>query len=62
MVPAQMSYRNEDDARLDNRCILIAFGSETGNSQDSAEDLGRLAERLHFKTWIYEMNDIELVS
>lgn len=57
-----MNYRNEDDASLDNRCILIAFGSETGNSQDSAEDIGRLVERLHFKTWVCEMNDIDLVS
>ena len=53
---------NDHDSRLHNRRILIAYGSETGNSQDSAEDLGRLAERLHFKTCICEMNDIDLVS
>lgn len=58
----QMNHGNGNDARLNGRRILIAFGSETGNSQDSAEDIGRLAERLHFKTWVCEMNDIDLVS
>ena len=57
-----MVYGNDPDPRLDDRRILIAYGSETGNSQDSAEDLGRLAERLHFETWVCEMNDIDLVS
>ncbi|RYP18766.1 hypothetical protein DL767_009766 [Monosporascus sp. MG133] len=56
----QMTYENDDDPRLGNRRVLIAFGSETGNSQNSAEDLGRLAERLHFRTWVCEMNEIEL--
>ena len=53
---------NDHDSSLHNKRILIAYGSETGNSQDSAEDLGRLAERLHFETCICEMNDIDLVS
>lgn len=57
-----MNNGNGDDARLDDRRILIAFGSETGNSQESAETIGRLAERLYFKTWVCEMNDIDLVS
>ncbi|KAI1470638.1 riboflavin synthase domain-like protein [Daldinia caldariorum] len=43
-----------------NRRILILYGSETGNSQDLAGDIERLAERLHFKTQVQEMNDIEL--
>jgi sulfite reductase alpha subunit-like flavoprotein len=45
-----------------DRRMLILYGSETGNSQDSAEDIERLAERLHFKTWLCEMNEVDLVS
>lgn len=49
-------------AKLENRRILILYGSETGNSQDLAGDIERLAERLHFNTHVREMNDVELVS
>ena len=45
-----------------SRSALVAYGSETGNAQDSAEDLERMAERIHFKTKLCEMNDIDLVS
>ncbi|OTB20039.1 hypothetical protein K445DRAFT_313843 [Daldinia sp. EC12] len=47
-------------AKLENRRILILYGSETGNSQDLAGDIERLAERLHFRTQVQEMNDVEL--
>ncbi|KAI0111329.1 riboflavin synthase domain-like protein [Daldinia grandis] len=47
-------------AKLENRRILILYGSETGNSQDLAGDIERLAERLHFNTHVREMNDVEL--
>ncbi|KAI1505382.1 riboflavin synthase domain-like protein [Biscogniauxia marginata] len=50
---------NKDDG-LDNRQILILYGSETGNGQDAAGDLGRLTERLRFRTLVCEMNDVEL--
>ncbi|KAI1377665.1 riboflavin synthase domain-like protein [Hypoxylon crocopeplum] len=49
-------------AQLENRRMLILYGSETGNSQDLAGDLERLAERLHFETLVCEMNDIDLNS
>jgi hypothetical protein len=44
-----------------DRTALFLYGSETGNSQDVAEDLGRLAERLHFETRVCEMDAVEIV-
>ncbi|KAI0598341.1 riboflavin synthase domain-like protein [Biscogniauxia sp. FL1348] len=54
------STTGNQDKRVNNRQILILYGSETGNSQDTAGDLGRLAERLRFRTLVCEMSDIEL--
>ncbi|KAA8570014.1 hypothetical protein EYC84_002352 [Monilinia fructicola] len=39
-----------------DRSALILYGSETGNSQDVAEELGRVMERLHFMTRVIEMD------
>jgi sulfite reductase alpha subunit-like flavoprotein len=44
-----------------DRTALVLYGSETGNSQDVAEDLGRLAQRLHFVTRVCEMDQVQLV-
>jgi len=44
-----------------DRTALILYGSETGNSEDVAECLGRVAERLHFSTRVSEMDQIEIV-
>lgn len=44
-----------------NRTALILYGSETGNSQDVAEELGRVAERLLFKTRVTEMDLVAIV-
>ncbi|PYI09947.1 NADPH-dependent FMN/FAD containing oxidoreductase [Aspergillus sclerotiicarbonarius CBS 121057] len=38
------------------RSALVLYGSETGNSQEVAEELGALAERLHFRTHVAELN------
>ncbi|KAE9370840.1 riboflavin synthase domain-like protein [Stipitochalara longipes BDJ] len=43
-----------------DRNALILYGSETGNSQDAAEALGRIAERLHFVTRVSEMDVVEI--
>ena len=43
------------------RSALVLYGSETGNAQDVAEELGRLAERLRFDTEVVELNAISLV-
>jgi sulfite reductase alpha subunit-like flavoprotein len=45
-----------------DRNALILYGSETGNSQDVAEELGRVAERLHFVTRVSEMDLVEIVG
>ncbi|KAK5998283.1 NADPH-dependent diflavin oxidoreductase 1 [Cladobotryum mycophilum] len=42
------------------RSTLILYGSETGNAQDFAEELGRLCQRLHFKSHVEELDAIEL--
>jgi sulfite reductase alpha subunit-like flavoprotein len=44
-----------------DRTALILYGSETGNSQDVADELGRVAERLHFVTQVSEMDGVEIV-
>ncbi|TVY57075.1 NADPH-dependent diflavin oxidoreductase [Lachnellula suecica] len=43
-----------------DRNALVLYGSETGNSQDAAEELGRMAERLHFVTRVCEMDRMEI--
>jgi sulfite reductase alpha subunit-like flavoprotein len=54
MVEAIHSQRHD-------RKILILYGSETGNSQDVAEQLGRIAERLRFINTVCEMDQVEIV-
>ncbi|EFE36519.1 uncharacterized protein ARB_04040 [Trichophyton benhamiae CBS 112371] len=47
----------EKDSSL--RTALIAYGSETGNSQDAAEEIGRLTERLYFRTRVAELDALQ---
>ncbi|KAI9729856.1 MAG: NAPDH-dependent diflavin reductase [Cirrosporium novae-zelandiae] len=42
------------------RNALIVYGSETGNSQDAADELGRITERLWFSTTISELDAANL--
>ncbi|QVM12017.1 NAPDH-dependent diflavin reductase [Coccidioides posadasii str. Silveira] len=44
------------------RTALVVYASETGNSQEIAEELGRLTERLHFETHVSELDAIEAES
>jgi len=46
---------------LQGRRALVLYGSETGNAQDVAEELGRIAERLRFDTEVTAFNAIKLV-
>ena len=46
---------------LQARRALVVYGSETGNAQDVAEEMGRVAERLRFHTEVAELNAITLV-
>jgi flavodoxin len=41
--------------------MLVLYGSETGNSEEAAGDIERIARRLHFQTLLEEMNNVELV-
>ncbi|KAF2624803.1 sulfite reductase flavo protein alpha-component [Macroventuria anomochaeta] len=42
------------------RRTLVLYGSETGNAQDVAEEMGRLAERLRFDTEVAALNVVSL--
>ncbi|KAF1917309.1 NADPH dependent diflavin oxidoreductase-like protein 1 [Ampelomyces quisqualis] len=42
------------------RRALVVYGSETGNAQDVAEEMGRLAVRLRFDTDVAELDAITL--
>lgn len=44
-----------------DRSALVLYGSETGNAQDMAEDLGRLCSRLRFRTDVDELDAVDLV-
>lgn len=45
-----------------NRSMLVLYGTETGKSQEIAQEIGRAAEGLRFQTQVEEMNDVPLVS
>jgi len=45
-----------------SRTALVLYGSETGNAQDVAEEVGKLLQRLGFKVRVTEMNTVQLVS
>ncbi len=56
---------DEQVARLlakENRSVLILYGSETGNGEEIASEMGLMAERLHFYTVVDEMDSFKLVS
>lgn len=42
------------------RTALILYGSETGNAQDVAEEVGRMAERLRFDATVLDMDSVQL--
>ncbi|KAI1435669.1 riboflavin synthase domain-like protein [Xylaria sp. CBS 124048] len=61
MVTEEDFAHHEGDIKpLERRQMLILYGSETGNSEESASDIERMARRLHFKTLLQEMNDADL--
>jgi len=43
------------------RSILVLYGTETGNSKEIADHLGRMCQRLRFPTLVEEMDDVKLV-
>ena len=44
------------------RSVLIAYGSETGNAYDYAEELGRVFERIHFWAHVSSLDYVETAS
>jgi len=42
--------------------MIILYGSETGNAEEIAMALGKMAERLHFRTRVDDMDNFKLVS
>ncbi|KAG8667275.1 NAPDH-dependent diflavin reductase [Fusarium poae] len=45
---------------VQDRSVLVLYGSETGNAQDMAEELGRICQRLHFKSRVEELDAVDL--
>ncbi len=43
------------------RIALIAYGSETGNAYDYAEELGRLLQRIYFETRVVKLDEVDIV-
>ncbi len=43
------------------RSALVAYGSETGNAQDLADELARLTQRLRFMTQVSHLDALEPV-
>ena len=58
--PFNYKMGSEDNAQS-LRTAIILYGSETGNSQDLAEELARLTERLHFITHVSELDAVKAV-
>ena len=47
---------------MQDRSALVAYGSETGNAYDYAEELGRMLERIHFWTHVSKLDAIDTAS
>lgn len=59
-TPQSLSMDTQSPSQ--ERSALILYGSETGNAQEVAEELGALAERLRFATHVSELNQSKPVS
>lgn len=49
------------ESRPQKRSALVLYGTETGNSQEVAEELAILLERLHFVTLLSELDKFKPV-
>lgn len=47
---------------MEDRTIVILYGSETGCAQDIAENLSRQARRRQFRTRVFAMDDYDKVN
>ncbi|KAI1817801.1 riboflavin synthase domain-like protein [Poronia punctata] len=60
MAAGQNPAQDGNSETAGHRNMLILYGSETGNSEDAAGEIERMAMRLHFQTSLEEMNDVQL--
>lgn len=58
----QHGQEQEAEQWLEARSLLVLYGTETGHSQEIAEEIGEVAERMRFRTAVEQMNDVSLVS
>ena len=47
---------------MEERRIVVLYGSQTGTAQDVGERVGREAKRRHFKTRVLSMDSYAIVS
>lgn len=48
-------------ASIKGRSMAVLYGTETGSAEEIAVEIGQMAERLHFKTTVDEMDSFKLV-
>ncbi|KAK3306886.1 uncharacterized protein B0T15DRAFT_156431 [Chaetomium strumarium] len=54
--------RGVQPAVVEGRRMAVLYGSETGNAEEIAVELGKMAERLHFQTSVDEMDRFKLTD
>lgn len=62
MAGERTNQSTQEGRGMENRSLLVLYGSETGHSQEIAEEIGETAERLRFQTSVEPMDDVSLVS
>ncbi|KAK3991334.1 NADPH-dependent diflavin oxidoreductase 1 [Cladorrhinum sp. PSN332] len=60
MAEPDGSVQVAQPAVIPGRSLIVLYGSEMGNSQDIAIDLGQMAQRLHFQTTVDDMDGFKL--
>lgn len=61
-MEAAESTGQPNGQELVDRSLLILYGTESGHSQEIAQEISDGAERLRFRTTVEQMNDVSLVS
>lgn len=46
---------------IQDRSMIVLYGSEMGNAEDIAIEIGQLTQRLRFQTTVDEMDNFKLV-
>lgn len=54
--------RTKTGPELEDRRLLVLYGSQTGTAQDTAERVGREGKRRHFRMRVMAMDDYHTVS